>query len=283
MKIEFYNNNPLGFWNDTINILLENETQNSIIIKNAAKFKNGEGAGDWFCAAVKDGNGNVIASAICTPPWNIVLYETGNKHDGEAVNFLAKELFNAGYVLPGVTGEKAAAGVFAENYTKFAGKNSRILKNLNAMQLDTLSAVNFAPGSLREITEEDLYFTPYWTAACEIDCRIRVDGITDLYERHKNQAGKQSIYLWVDKIPVSMAGRGHQRENSAHIGMVYTPPFYRNKNYSTSCVWSLSKILLDNGNKFVSLFADADYPVSNKVYQKIGYRNVCLYQEIIFE
>jgi predicted GNAT family acetyltransferase len=154
---------------------------------------------------------------------------------------------------------------------------------LNAMQLNKLSEVSFAEGYLREITEDDLCYLPYWTNAFEVDCNIRVCEIVGSYDRFKNQIGKNTDYLWIDKIPVAMAGSISRMMNGAKIGRVYTPPFNRNKGYSTSCVWHLSKMLLDEGNKFVSLFADADYPVSNKVYQKIGFRNVCLYREIKFE
>jgi len=284
MKIEFYNNNPMGFYNETIDIFLENEAQNAILIKNVTKFKNGEGADDWYCAIVKDDNGNIITSAMCTPPYNIAMYETGNKHDGEAINLLARELFNAGYKPPGVISEKVTAEIFAESYTKISGQNTRIHMSLNAMQLDKLADIkNFAPGYLREITREDLSYLPYWVNAFTIDCRISTGDIVESYEYLKNQFGKNTEYVWIDEIPVAMAGSVGALTTGTKIGRVYTPPFNRNKSYSTSCVWHLSKLLLDKGNKFVSLFADADYPQSNKVYQNVGFRNVCLYREIIFE
>ena len=283
MKIEFYNNNPVGFWNDTINILCENEAQNSIMIKCAKRFKDGEGADDWYFATVKDDNGNVVLSASCTPPFNVAIYGTGNTYDVEAVNLLVKELHNAGYTLNGVTGEKVLAGAFAENYKKLTARNSRVHTTLNAMQLDKLSDVEFAPGYLREITEDDLYYIPYWEKGFLNDCGLEDNNVAAIAENNKNQIGKNILYVWVDKIPVSMAGTQNKLVNGAGISRVYTPPFYRNKGYCSSCVWHLSKTLLDRGNKFVVLFADADYPVSNKVYQKIGYRNVCLYQEIKFE
>ena len=286
MKVEFYsnNNNPEKFWDETIGILVKNEAQNAILIKNAAKFRNELGADDWFCATVKDIFGNILTSAMCTPPWNIVVYETSNKHDEKAINLLAKKLFQEGYILPGVTGEKITAELFAGSYAKFIKKDTKVHITLNAMQLDKLSDnIDFAPGYLREITEDDLNFLPYWTNAFAVDCGLRVDDIVNSHEHFKKQVGKSIDYVWVDKIPVSMAGAVGLMPNGAKISRVYTPPFYRNKNYSTSCVWHLSKLLLDQGQKFVSLFADADYPVSNKVYQKVGYRNVCLYQEIQFE
>jgi len=283
MKTEFYNNNPGEFWNETIDILVENEAQNSIIMKCAQRFKDGQGADDWYCATIKDDNGGIILSAMCTPPFNVVIYGTGNRHDEKAVELLVKELFNAGVTLNGVTGEKVLAEMFADYYTKLANKNSRIKVRLNSMVLKELSDVDFAAGFLREITEEDLCYLPYWMKEWAVDCNQGVGEIVGYADYYKNQIGQSLSYVWVDKAPVSMAGLQSPMINGTNIGRVYTPPHFRNMGYATSCVWHLSKLLLDKGNKFVSLFADADYPVSNKVYQKIGFRNVCLYQEIKFE
>jgi len=283
MKVQFYTNNPIGFWNETIDILVENEAQNAIIIKCAQRFKNGENNDDWYCAAVKNNNGEIILTAMCTPPWNVVIYCTGNGQDDNAVEILVKELLNAGCTLNGVTGEKVLAEKFSECYTNLTNKNAKIKVRLNSMMLKELSEIDFAPGYLREITEDDLHFMPYWINGWAADCNQGTGDIIGHVENIKNQIGKSLLYVWVDRIPVSMAGLQAPMINGTNIGRVYTPPHYRNKGYAAACVWHLSKILLDKGNKFVSLFADADYPVSNKVYQKVGFRNVCLYQEMTFE
>jgi len=283
MKTEFYKDNPGGFWDDTINILVENEPQNAIIIKCAQRFKNGEGKDDWYCATVKNDSGEIILIAMCTPPFNVVLYGAGNRFSDDAVEFLVNELYNAGCTLNGVTGEKYLAAKFAEYYTNLTGKNSVIKVRLNSMVLKELSDINFAPGYLREVTEDDLYFIPYWFKEFAVDCNQPIVDIAGNAESVKNLTGKNLMYVWVDKVPVSMTILQNPMINGTHIGRVYTPPHYRNKGYAAACVWHLSKILFDKGNKFVSLFADADYPVSNKVYQHVGFKNVCFYEEIRFE
>jgi len=283
MRIEFYNDNPVGFWNETIDILAENEAQNSIIIKCAQKFKNGENNDDWYCATIKDDNGEIILTAMCTPPFNVVLYGTGNRYDGDSAEFLMNELFNAGCTLNGVTGEKVLAEKFSECYTNLTGKSSKIKVRLNSMALRELADIKFSPGYLREITENDLHYLPFWIKEWAVDCNQDIGDINGYAENVKNQIGQNLLYVWVDKVPVSMAGLQAPMINGTNIGRVYTPPHYRNKGYASACVWHLSKLLLDKGNKFVSLFADADYPVSNKVYQNVGFRNVCLYEEIKFE
>lgn len=41
-------------------------------------------------------------------------------------------------------------------------------------------------------------------------------------------------------------------------------------------------LLLGRGYQYCCLFADADYHAI-KIYQKVGYKNICLYREIKFE
>lgn len=79
------------FGADTLDILLESEVQNNLPIS----FINNEhdyDTSNWLLASVKDDNGSVVLTAACTPPFNIVLYETGNKSYGAAVELLSDEL-----------------------------------------------------------------------------------------------------------------------------------------------------------------------------------------------
>jgi len=52
--------------------------------------------------------------------------------------------------------------------------------------------------------------------------------------------------------------------------------------YATACVGELSRLLLAMGYEFCTLFADAANPTANDIYQKIGYRPLCNYDEYAF-
>jgi hypothetical protein len=58
------------------------------------------------------------------------------------------------------------------------------------------------------------------------------------------------------------------------VNFVYTPPEFRGRGYASNLVAHLSQELLDEGRKFCFLFTDLANPVSNSIYQKIGYRPV---------
>ena len=83
------------------------------------------------------------------------------------------------------------------------------------------------------------------------------------------------MFLLLDQNePVSMARKAGKTPNGSLINFVYTPPHFRRNGYATECVAKLSKLLLEEGNKFCFLFTDLANPISNSIYYKIGYRPV---------
>ena len=55
------------------------------------------------------------------------------------------------------------------------------------------------------------------------------------------------------------------------VSGVYTPPEERHKGYAYNLVYRVSKELLDNGAEYCVLYTDDSNPISNHVYEKIGY------------
>jgi RimJ/RimL family protein N-acetyltransferase len=92
------------------------------------------------------------------------------------------------------------------------------------------------------------------------------------------------MYIWVDegKI-VSMAQTMLEDQDFPVIGFFYTPPAYRSKGYGTSTVHRVTKGLLEAGNEYVMLAADALNPASNRAFQKVGYKSVGEYIRVFKE
>jgi predicted GNAT family acetyltransferase len=72
-----------------------------------------------------------------------------------------------------------------------------------------------------------------------------------------------------------MAGFSGSTPNGARVNLVYTKPGFRGKGYASSLAAEVSQGLLNEGKKFCVLFADLANPVSNGIYQKIGYQTCC--------
>src|SRR5262249_725551 len=72
----------------------------------------------------------------------------------------------------------------------------------------------------------------------------------------------------------SRGSRSRLEAGMARIVMVYTPAEFRGHGYAAAVTATATRAALDLGAADVVLFTDLDYPTSNGVYQRIGYRPV---------
>jgi len=265
---------------DVLDILLEDEVCNNLpvsIITDA----NVKKSADWFLATVTDDSGMVVLTALCVKPFNLLLYEPLGRRQSDSVGLLADELRRTGYGPPGVFAVTKLARRFAEVY--FSGTDDRHTIALVLMKLDKLAHYTRAPGVCRVLTGDDLSLIPSWEQAFCIDCHTPVFTLSENEERIRTRLGKDTHFIWEDGQPVSQAVYGRDTPNGAVVNWVYTPPQYRGRGYATSVVAELSKSLIDRGKLFCCLFADADNPVSCGIYRKLGYYDVCGFEQILFE
>jgi uncharacterized protein len=277
LKFQKYDS-PKAFGNDVLDILLENEVQNALpisFIKSSCLDSS-----SWLLAAVKDAGGSVLLTAACTPPFNIVMYETRNMPDDAAVKLLSDELKAVGFELPGVLSEQGLALRFAKEYAGENGFEKHM--SMNIMRLDKVNKIDKAPGHCRPLMESDLFYTPYWERSFGEECKVEFYDIPTHTQSLTKRIGKDTHYIWEDGIPVSQAVHGRSTENGAVVNGVYTPPHYRGKGYASSVVAELSQLLLNRGNKFCCLFADAENPISCGIYRKLGYVDQCVFDELRF-
>ena len=267
------------FGADTLDILLENEVQNNLpisFINNEHKYDTS----NWLLATIKDENGDVVLTAACTPPYNIVMYETRNIPNNSAVKLLSDELKSMGINLPGVLAEQGLARRFAEAHADADGFHKHT--SMNIMRLDKVNDIPKAPGQYRLLRDNDMFFAPYWELAFNVDCRLDEGDLQDKINQVRARIEWKTQYILEDRYPVSQAYRSKKTQNGAGISGVYTPPHCRGKGYASSVVAELSKSLLEHGFKFCFLFADAENPISCGIYRKLGFYDLCIFDEIKF-
>ncbi|MCL1806774.1 MAG: GNAT family N-acetyltransferase [Oscillospiraceae bacterium] len=302
MIFERYANTD-AFAVDTLEILLEHEAQNMLLINhimdktweikddlfthiNDKGWDKSEsligfinltfGDTDSFRATIKDDNGSVVLTAACMPPYDMAIYEIGNKPNGEALQLLVDELRDINYEFTSLTAERGLAQRFAEAYgLDYKKHTSKII-----MQLDKTKDIPKAPGHCRPLQINDLHFAPYWGRACLEACHQKPLGVQLLYETYKQRIENQLQHIWEDDHPVSQVIHSGNTPNGTIISDVYTPPYYRGKGYATSLVWEVSRLILEKGKRFCLLYADAGNPISCGIYRKIGYYDLCVMDEI---
>lgn len=261
-------------------VLLEDEVRNNLPISIMMDNKT-DGASGRLLAAVIDSKGAVILTAVCIKPFNLLLYETGGIRRDDAVGLLAQELRRSGFTPPGVTAEQDLARRFTGAYLQ--GGHGKLHMPMYLMRLDKLAEYITAPGSCRMLEERDISYAPYWEHEFCVECRVSELTIKENTDRIRTRIGKDIHFIWEDTVPVSQAVHGRDTPNGAIINWVYTPPRYRGNGYATSVVAALVDSLLNNGKSFCCLFADAENPASRGVYRKLGFYDVCIFEDIRFE
>lgn len=269
------------FIEDTFCHLLKQEAENNLLIANAIRIRDTVVEGHVM-ATIKDDQNHVLISALMTPPFNLVLYATDHRYTLEALTLLAKNLYETVERLPGAIGEKTLATDFSRIYCTFTNQNFQTKLGMNVYSLTKVKEVSKPSGRLRPATKEDLFYLPYWHRSFATECGLDTSSFDESVTKLTRSVEAQTLYIWEDGHPVSMAAAGRKLLNGISVSLVYTPPHFRGHHYASSCVSELSQKFLDEGYHFVCLFADVHNPISNKIYTQMGYEYICDYEQINF-
>jgi predicted GNAT family acetyltransferase len=243
-------------------------------------LRNPERFAERICYRTVAEDGALQLAALMTPPHRLQLSYSESLTEGGAAA-LAESLARDGWDAPGVMGPAGEAEAVARRLAALAGRGCRLENRLRLYELRSVARPPDARGRLRTARSADGAFLTRWW----YDAQMEMFGKADPAETERTalfRLGDGAVYLWEDGSPVSMAVRTRPTDNGISVGMVYTPPDYRRRGYATACVTELSRLLLAEGRQFCSLYADLANPVSNSIYQKIGYRAVCDFEEYGF-
>ena len=228
----------------------------------------------WF--VVVEENGILCGAAICTPPYRVLLAHICGNMD-EVVKELCEMIFSIDPSIPGVIGESVLADTFNEIWCKANHAKVEHIMNQRIYKLTDLLMPRLSQGYFRTAELKDEETIVSWLKAFHLELMgedvLAANSQNFLERTHKRiQDGK--LYLWVDDIPVSMAGSIRPTKNGVSIGAVYTPQQFRNNGYASTCVAMTCRELLKSYS-FCVLYTDLSNPVSNSIYKRIGFKEYC--------
>jgi hypothetical protein len=146
------------------------------------------------------------------------------------------------------------------------------------MRLESLLPHDPAPGLMRAAKEKDFRLLLQWSRKFSEECHLdETPQETEMLLRRYLQ--NRQLFVWEDNQPVAMAGFGGATPNGVRVNMVYTDPRFRGRGYAATLVHGLSRRLLADGHRFCFLFTDSANPVSNRIYERLGYRAICDFAE----
>ncbi|GIP39410.1 hypothetical protein J31TS4_26900 [Paenibacillus sp. J31TS4] len=253
-------------------LLEQDEAGNNLLLGLLALLSEREEKGDLpqyhRMGKVETADGETALLYLLNP-LNIVLY--GGEKVRQASELLADHLARARATVPGVVGPREAAEAFAAAWGVRMSVTPYVKMDQGIYRLDQVEPVPMSPGELVQAGPKDTERVAGWYAAFYEEIGEQITPSVALAKAQDAIAGGW-LYLWRDGEAVSMAKKARPTGNGVVVSVVYTPPAYRGRGYATSCVAALSRLLLDSGYRFCSLYTDLANPTSNAIYSRIGYR-----------
>jgi hypothetical protein len=215
---------------------------------------------------VEDGS-DVVAAAQHTPPHGAYV----SSGPTEAMQTLARTLWQLRPGLPGVAGLDPAPHEFAAEWSRLGGPQSIIAMRLGLYAADEVIIPLGISGRLRPATDGDASLLRLWA-----DHFIAETGATS---GEKDEVGPRIdaglLFVWeVYDSVVSMASVTAAQAGVSRVNFVYTPPGKRKHGYASACVAALTARELATPGRTCMLNTDLANPTSNAIYQAVGYRRV---------
>ncbi|WP_077298130.1 GNAT family N-acetyltransferase [Virgibacillus pantothenticus] len=251
--------------------LLKKEACNNLMLGILDRLQRKHG--DCYLGWVEK-NGQLLYPFLRTPPHNWVLPDLEGNMDKEVIQCMVEHLWNRGWGVPGVIGPESYAATFAAEWGKLTGCTATVHMRELIYQLDKVKKHARQTGELIVAKEQDLPLLIDWLQQFgkQADEEISLQRAEQIARRFITE---QSAFFWrVNDQLVSMANRSRTTRNGATINAVFTPDRYKGNGYATNAVAALSQQLLNKGYRFCSLYTDVSNPISNYIYQKIGYYKV---------
>lgn len=206
-----------------------------------------------------------------TLPWNICL--NAPREDARSMRAaaeLARYLRESNTEIKGVTARGDLSQAFREAY----GGTFRTRTAMDIMVLRQLQSPPAVPGRVRKATLEDLPLVLGWL--CAFSWEVLHEETTLEKQREvfgpRVESGKTYLFETPEGAVVSMATVCRDLPHGACINAVYTPPQHRGRGYCQNTVAAACREKLAQGKQYCTLFVDKKNPISNRVYEKLGFR-----------
>jgi GNAT superfamily N-acetyltransferase len=185
----------------------------------------------------------VVGLGMHTPPYRPFLSRLP-RGGGSAI---ASALLARGRSVTGVSGESRAVAEFVGAWTEKTGVISVTDVAMRMYRLCALTDPSAPSGSSRPAEPSDQELLLRWFEDFQREA-----------QPHAPASGVAEVVIW------RMAG-------VSRIGPVYTPPNLRRRGFGAAVTAAATRAALAGGATHVVLYTDLANPVSNAIYQRLGY------------
>jgi predicted GNAT family acetyltransferase len=268
---------PAEFQNASWEWLVREPRRNNLILSILRRsVKSGEQARCWL---ISSESGPEIA-LLQTPQYDAVISDGTAEAAQWAARLLPPDL-------PGIVGPSAVADAFSSEWCARNSRSAHLHWGMTFYTLDRVEPFRHPDGALRRATVADLDdLRPLAIAAAkDMNLPAQEQNPEEVEKRIRRNIAGDRQFLWVEGSQIqAIAGYAESLPDAgARIGVVYTRPEARGRGFGTAITGSVAQLLLDQGQAWVSLFADNANPVSNGIYQRLGFKPELVYRTWLFK
>jgi predicted GNAT family acetyltransferase len=272
------------FWQAAAPLLTADPVRNTVLLSITNRLVKGVVPPDItpILLTVHDGP-DVIGAALCTPPNSIMVSAVPPRAAAAVVEQLRADHIQ----LPGAIGVRPAVEAFAAAWSDSTGDELIVQMPQRLYRLHELTPPTNVPGQAHEATEADVALVVDWRSAFIAEALGHEAGHSTLAEATRqvrsSLAMGNGLILWhAHDEPVAFAAVGRPTEHMSRIGPVYTPPRHRGHGYGSAVTAAAATWALSRHATHIVLFTDVTNPVSNSIYQRIGFRPVAEALDVAF-
>ena len=258
------------FMKDNFELILEKEWINCLMVGNCLEGQK-TGIEDWLLAKVTQ-NRKTELIMLYRKPWKLIMYSPTDNSSDELYKFVAKEIYKQDSNILGVLAETKMSNKFAEYYSEISQKQYKIVHPMKILVLEQMLPNQFNEEVIfRKATEQDRERLTQYIKCFNKEALQQELSDEDANQKFEAYLERGYYVLEKDNKIVSQAAFSRNLVKGQCISGVYTPKEERGRGYAYNLVYKLSKKCLDEGAEYCVLYTDAENPISNHVYEKIGY------------
>ncbi len=205
-------------------------------------------------------------------PFNLLLLGINNCKEANAA--LVDYIVNNGVEIKGILTNQLDAEQFINEYHKCHAGKLEIDVKMDIMKLDVLQPIKLTGKITLATKDHAVSLITFYQSFC-VDALAEVTSFENATKTIIRMIEAQRLYVHSDAEGnlTGMIACSRRMKDAEALSCVYTTDSYRNKGHAASMVYQLCKLLLENDD-YVVLFVDQDNPISNHVYEKVGFKIV---------
>lgn len=282
MELKIYNNKK-DFCDDNLHLLEKEEALNNIMIAVILDAKEEE-TKDWLLAKIDENGKNQMIIIINSPKKGLLMYSPTNNCSDEICQYIASKILELNIEILEINSRKEICEKVAKYYIELTNKKIKQKKDKYILQLKTLNDLECSQELKMIKVDSDEDINEICSNIRELQEDAHNEFITQ--EDAKKYADihiKKGLYIFknCENEIVLQAMTSRKLINGYVIGAVVSPKKNRGKGYAKIGMYMLTKKLLDEGAKVLTMYTNAKNEVSNHVYEKIGYERIS--EELLIE